>query len=64
MDRQKLKERLKKLTPEEREKLEQYAESLKEIKKEIKELLSKGQKMEGMGGNKSTNQILYINQEE
>lgn len=64
MDRQKLKERLKKLTPEEREKLEQYAESLKEIKKEIKELLSKGQKMEEVGGNKSTNQILYVNQEE
>lgn len=47
MDRQALKERLKKLTPEEREKLSEYADALKEIKKEIKELINKGSVQEG-----------------
>jgi hypothetical protein len=47
MDRQALKERLKKLTPEEREKLSEYADALKEIKKEIKGLLNKGAVQEG-----------------
>jgi septum formation topological specificity factor MinE len=64
MNRQQLKERLKTLTPEEREKLKEYTDALSEIKKEIKELLNKGKRMEEVGGNKSTNQILYINQEE
>lgn len=47
MDRQGLKERLAKLTPEEREKLKEYTDALKEIKKEIKELLNKGAVQEG-----------------
>jgi septum formation topological specificity factor MinE len=64
MNRQQLKERLKTLTPEERKKLKEYTDALSEIKKEIKELLNKGKRMEEVGGNKSTNQILYINQEE
>ena len=52
MDRAKLKERLKELTPEEREKFEQYVASLKEIKKELKELLNKKPTTEA-GGNRS-----------
>lgn len=53
MDRAKLKERLKTLTPEEREKFEQYVASLKEIKKELKELLNKKATNE-LGGNRSS----------
>ena len=40
MNRQELMERIKSLTPEEKEKLKQYNDSLKEIKKAIKELLN------------------------
>lgn len=47
MDRETLKERVKALTPEEREKLKEYADALKEIKKEIKDLLNKGNMAEG-----------------
>lgn len=47
MDRQTLKERVKALTPEEREKLKEYTDALKEIKKEIKDLLNKGNMSEG-----------------
>lgn len=47
MNRLALKEKLKKLTPEERQKLSEYADALKEIKKEIKELLNKDAVQEG-----------------
>lgn len=56
-----LKERIKALTPEEREKLVQYTDALKEIKKEIKELLYK-KDLEETGGNHSSN--LYLQTEE
>ena len=54
MDRQALKERIKKLTPEEREQLKEYGDALKEIKKAMKELLIK-KKEKGVeeGGNQS-----------
>lgn len=47
MDRHQIKERVKALTPEEREKLKEYADALKEIKAEIKNLLNKGKMEEG-----------------
>lgn len=54
---------LENLTVEEKEKLQQYAESLKEIKKEINKLIRKGgkvqPKIEEEGGNKSSG--LYLN---
>jgi len=62
MNRQQLKERLKTLTPEEREKLKEYTDALSEIKKEIKELLNKGKRMEEEGGNHSSG--LYLQTEE
>jgi len=64
MNRQELKNRVKELTPEQREQLEQYAESLKEIKKGIKELLSKGQKVDEEGGNHNRSSGLYLQTEE
>lgn len=60
MDSNTLKERIQRLSLDEREQLKQYVEAIKEIKKGIKELLSKGQMEEG--GNRSTD--LYINPEE
>jgi hypothetical protein len=46
---------LEALTPDEREKLEEYIASVKEIKKEIKKLVSKaGTKEMEEGGNMST----------
>lgn len=45
--KQTIKERIKSLTPEEREKLVQYTDALKEIRKEIKELLTKKDMKEG-----------------
>ncbi len=47
MNRETLKERIKALKPEEREKLKEYTDALKEIKKEIKELLNKEKMEEG-----------------
>ena len=49
MEKAELKERLKSLTPEEREKLKEYTDAYKEIKKEIKQLISKG-KVQETGG--------------
>lgn len=52
-----LKEKIAALSPDEKEKLQQYAESVKEIKKEINNLLNKG-KVNEEGGNKSSG--LYL----
>jgi hypothetical protein len=49
-----IKERLRHLTPEEREKLSEYVDAVKEIKKEIKELLSKKDTVDEVGGNHSS----------
>lgn len=61
MNRQELIERIKSLTPEDQEKLKEYNDALKEIRKEIKELLNKG-KVEEEGGNHSSG--LYLSPEE
>jgi hypothetical protein len=61
MNKQELIERIKSLTPEDLEKLKEYNDALKEIKKEIKEILSGG-KVEEEGGNYSSD--LYLNPEE
>jgi hypothetical protein len=47
MDRNKLKERISHLNPEERKKLKEYADAIQEIKKEISDLLNKGKMSEG-----------------
>lgn len=57
-----LREKIAKLTLEEREKLEQYAESVKEIKKEINNLLNKD-RMNEEGGDKGVDSM-YLNTEE
>lgn len=56
-----MKERISKLSPDEKKKLEEYMNALKEIKKEIHELLHKDQ-MEESGGNMSSG--LYLSPEE
>jgi hypothetical protein len=61
-NRSNLKERIKALNPEEREKLVQYTDAIKEIKKEIKELLYKKDLEEKLGGNNSSG--LYLQTEE
>ena len=49
------------LTEEEKEQLKDYINSVKEIKKAIKEMLMKGQEVdEQTGGNQSTHKILNI----
>lgn len=52
-----LRKKINELTPDEKEKLQQYAESVKEIKKEINTLLNKS-KVNEEGGNKSSG--LYL----
>ncbi len=54
------KERLSELTPDEKQKLKEYMDALKEIKKEVYELLHKDQVEEG--GNMSSG--LYLSPEE
>lgn len=56
-----LKEKIAKLSPDDKEKLKQYAESIKEMKKEINELLNKSSISEE-GGNQSSG--LYLNPNE
>lgn len=56
-----LKEKIAKLSPDNKEKLKQYAESIKEMKKEISEMLNKANISEE-GGNKSSG--LYLNPNE
>jgi hypothetical protein len=48
------------LTLEEKEKLKDYVNSLKEIKKEIKKMLFNKKKVDETGGNQSTGKILNI----
>jgi hypothetical protein len=54
MDRTQLKERIKKLSPEERQQLKEYGDALKEIKKAMKELLNKKEIKKEAGGNMSS----------
>jgi mevalonate kinase len=56
-----MKERIAELTPDEKTKLKEYMDALKEIKKEIYELLHKDQ-VEEAGGNMSSG--LTLNTEE
>jgi uncharacterized membrane protein YvbJ len=58
-----IKERLRHLTPEEREKLSEYVDAVKEIKKEIKELLSKKDTIAESGGNRSSDLIMNVREE-
>jgi hypothetical protein len=56
-----MKERISKLSPDEKTKLQEYVDAIKEIKKEIYELLHKDQ-VEEAGGNMSSG--LYLSPEE
>lgn len=56
-----LKERISKLTAEDKEKLGQYVDAVKEIKKEIKELLNK-QPVQETGGNRSSGLSLKVDE--
>lgn len=54
-----MKERISKLSPDDKKQLEQYIKSIKEIKKSIFELVSKNSEIEEVGGNMSKG--LYLN---
>ena len=56
-----MKERLSELTPDEKQKLKEYMDALKEIKKEVFELLHKNQVEEG--GNMSSGLTMPIKEE-
>ena len=56
-----MKERLSELTPDEKQKLKEYMDALKEIKKEVYELLHKNQVEEG--GNMSSGLTMPIKEE-
>jgi hypothetical protein len=58
-----IKERLRHLNPEEKEKLTQYVEAVKEIKKEIKELLSKKDTIAESGHNRSSGLTMNVREE-
>ena len=60
MNRIGLKEKVARLTAEEKQKLREYTDALKEIKKEINELLNKDQVKEG---GDMMHQILHIDKE-
>ena len=57
-----MKERVSKLTPDEKQKLEEYMDALKEIKKEVYELLHKDTIKEG--GNMSSGLKMQVEEEE
>lgn len=55
-----IREAVKTLAPDEQEQVKQYATSIKEIKKKMMELISKGQKNLGeSGGNMSSGLVLH-----
>lgn len=54
-----MKERISKLSPDDKKQLEQYIKSIKEIKKSIFELVNKNTEIEEVGGNMSKG--LYLN---
>lgn len=56
-----MKERISKLSPDEKKKLQEYVDAIKEIKKEIQELINK-EEIEEVGGNMSSG--LTLNPEE
>ena len=57
-----MKERVGKLSPDDKKKLEEYIDAIKEIKKEIKELINKKEAVDEDGGNMSSG--LYMSTEE
>lgn len=59
-DKSSLREKIKRLTPEKREELNQYAESIKEIKRKINEMLNEVPVNETGGPNVD----LHLNTEE
>lgn len=55
-----LKQCMKALTPDEQDQLRQYGTSIKEIKKKMTELISKGRSnLSEQGGNMSTGLVLH-----
>ena len=57
-----MKEIIRKISPDEKTKLEEYIASIKEIKKAIDELLNK-EEIEEVGGNVSTNLVMPTEEE-
>lgn len=45
-----IREKVKRMTPEKQEELKQYVDSIKEIKRKIREMLNEADKVEEVGG--------------
>jgi hypothetical protein len=58
-----MKERVGKLSPDDKKKLEEYIDAIKEIKKEIKELINKDAIAES-GGNQSSGLTMNVREED
>jgi hypothetical protein len=58
-----MKERVGKLSPDDKKKLEEYIDAIKEIKKEIKELINKDAIAES-GGNRSSGLTMNVREED
>ena len=59
-----MKERVSKLSPDDKKKLEEYIDAIKEIKKEIKELINKKETIAEVGGNQSSGLTMNVREED
>jgi len=59
-----MKERVGKLSPDDKKKLEEYIDAIKEIKNEIKELINKKEAIAEAGGNQSSGLTMNVREED
>jgi hypothetical protein len=59
-----MKERVGKLSPDDKKKLEEYIDAIKEIKNEIKELINKKEAIAEAGGNQSSGLTMSVTEED
>jgi hypothetical protein len=59
-----MKERVGKLSPDDKKKLEEYIDAIKEIKNEIKELINKKEAIAEGGGNQSSGLTMSVTEED
>jgi hypothetical protein len=59
-----MKERVGKLSPDDKKKLEEYIDAIKEIKNEIKELINKKEAIAEVGGNQSSGLTMNVREED
>jgi len=59
-----MKERVGRLSPDDKKKLEEYIDAIKEIKNEIKELINKKEAIAEAGGNQSSGLTMSVTEED